>query len=234
MSISHYPGFLAIAEGPDGSGKTSAMRALANHLRANPYIISNGIEVIETRNIGGTELAEELRALIINPQIKMDALQQLILITAARRSNLEEVILPALRRGAYVLCDRFVGSALVYQTLTSDGPDRVTQEDVIELHERFCNGLKPDMTWHISAPATVRLARRQARNEGHDRFDNGDLEFDERVAEAYRTAGPALGHVTVDIDASGTAEDTVNQMIAQLHLVRPELGKVQEDFHSAE
>jgi dTMP kinase len=200
------PGSFVVFEGPDGVGKTSAMKELARRLR------TKGVEVVETRNVGGTPTAEAIRAITLDPGMRLDPIQQNMLIAAARRSNLIEVVIPALDRGALVLCDRYVASALVFQTLNREGGVTIRDQDVLAMHRMACDSFAPDLMIHMHAPAEVRAERRRIRAEGHDRFDNGDAEYDAAIARKYALAGDALGHRTIDVDASGTPEETVVQI----------------------
>jgi dTMP kinase len=199
--------FIAI-EGPDGSGKSTAARNLAARLRGL------GVDVVETRNVGGTPLAEQMRAITLDATIPLDPVQQSMVIAVARRSNLNEVVIPALERGAIVICDRFVASNLVFQTLNREGGSTISDADIVQLHEAYCYGAVPEMTLHVHAPAEVRLERRNMRGEGHDRFDNGDLDYDRAIAAKYQDAGRILNHPTTDIDGSVGPHAIVEQMMA--------------------
>ena len=132
-----------------------------------------------------------------------------------------EVVRPALAAGRFVLCDRFVASTLVFQTLNREGGATVDDATVIEMHRLVCDDQAPDLTLHVHAPADVRLARRNARAEGHDRFDNGDASFDAAVAAKYASAGRVLGHPTIDVDGSGTPDDTVDAMMVAVAPLLP-------------
>lgn len=211
MANSKWPsrkGMFISIEGPDGSGKSTAARNLATRLRAL------GVDVVETRNVGGTPLAEQMRAITLDPSIPLDPVQQSMVIAVARRSNLNEVVIPALERGAIVICDRFVASNLVFQTLNREGGTTISDADIVQLHEAYCYGAVPEMTLHVHAPAEIRLERRNLRGEGHDRFDNGDLDYDRAIAAKYQDAGRILNHPTTDIDGSKGPEEIVDQMMS--------------------
>lgn len=203
-------GTFIVIEGPDGSGKTTAAMRLVEMLRAE------GRDVVHTRNVGGTKTAEEIRRVLLNPEYAMDPMTQAALTTAARRSNLVEVVLPALANGRIVVCDRFVASTLVFQTLSREAGGSIADETVLDLHRLMCDDIAPDMTLHVHAPAEIRAERRRLRNEGLDRFDNGDVEYDRRISQKYSRAGAILGHRTVDIDGSGTVERTLDLMMSAI------------------
>src|SRR3546814_2931490 len=121
-------GAFIVIDGPNGTGKTCALKSAAVRLRAD------GHNVIETREPGGTPLAENLRAMILNADNDMDTTTQLLLLNAARRSHIQQVILPNIEKGAIVLCDRFLASSLVFQSLNSDGTR--TLDDAVILQSR--------------------------------------------------------------------------------------------------
>ena len=102
-------GYFITLEGPDGSGKSTQLELIAEYLR------QNGREVVCTREPGGSEAAERLRQLVLDPQLAIDARTETLLYLAARADHLDKVVRPALASGKIVLCDRFSDSTLVYQ-----------------------------------------------------------------------------------------------------------------------
>src|SRR3546814_15130793 len=124
-------GAFIVIDGPNGTGKTCALKSAAVRLRAD------GHNVIETREPGGTPLAENLRAMILNADNDMDTTTQLLLLNAARRSHIQQVILPNIAKGAIVLCDRFLASSLVYHSLNRSDERRVGQECVSTCRYRW-------------------------------------------------------------------------------------------------
>lgn len=159
-------------EGIDGAGKSTHIEALAERLR------ERGAEVLCTREPGGTELAEQLRELILHRP--MDALTEALLVFAARRDHVQRVIAPALARGACVVCDRFTDATFAYQ-----GGGRGFDAEVLSRLEQWVHGaLQPDLTLWLDLPAeTAALRRAQAR--AADRFEAEDLAFFERVRAGY-------------------------------------------------
>src|SRR3546814_7013265 len=125
-------GSFIVIDGPKGTGKTCALKSAAVRLRAD------GHNVIETREPGGTPLAENLRAMILNADNDMDTTTQLLLLNAARRSHIQQVILPNIAKGAIVLCDRFLASSLVFQSLNSDGTRNLDDAVILQSHAMFC------------------------------------------------------------------------------------------------
>ncbi|MBG9987839.1 dTMP kinase [Aerococcaceae bacterium DSM 111176] len=167
-------------EGPDGSGKTSVIKAIA------AYMEEQGQSIYTTREPGGTGsvIAEEIRELILDVRhTNMDARTEALLYAAGRRQHLTEVILPKLERGHLVLSDRFVDSSLVYQGIARG----LTVERVKEINDFAIEGHLPDMTILIDVPAEVGLERIYAAKgtRQFDRLDQEGLEFHQSVREAF-------------------------------------------------
>lgn len=176
-------------EGIDGAGKSTHIDAVAARLRA-----SCG-EVVCTREPGGTPLAEKLRHLVL--QLPMDPLTEALLVFAARRDHLSEVIVPALARGDTVLCDRFTDASFAYQ----GGGRGVSTEVLSQLEDWVQGALQPDLTlWFDVSPELA--AQRRAAARAPDRFEQQDLVFFNRVRDAYRRRMDAAPHRFVRVDAS--------------------------------
>jgi dTMP kinase len=177
-------------EGIDGAGKSSHIEALAQWIR------DRGHEVVVTREPGGTPLAERLREMVLAEP--MDTLTELLLVFAARRDHLSSQIMPALARGATVLCDRFTDASFAYQ-----GAGRGIAPGLIgQLEHWVQEGRQPDLTLWFDLPAAV-AARRRAAARAPDRFEQQDEAFFARVRAGY--AARALEHAArfVRIDAEG-------------------------------
>lgn len=167
-------------EGIDGAGKSTHIDNLAGRL------VAQGRVVTVTREPGGTPLAEKLRALVLNEH--MDALTEALLVFAARRDHLLQVIEPALRRAEVVLCDRFTDSSFAYQ-----GGGQGLALDVLEVLERWVQGghgvdgksvRQPDLTlWFDLPPAEAAMRLVQARSP--DKFEARGADFFERVSNGY-------------------------------------------------
>jgi dTMP kinase len=181
------PGRFITLEGIDGAGKSSHLAAIQAWLQAQ------GHTVLTTREPGGTPLAETLRELVLHQP--MDALTEALLVFAARRDHLQQVITPALARGDWVLCDRFTDATFAYQ-----GAGRGFDTAVLGQLERWVQqGRQPDMTIWFDAPAATAAMRRAAVREP-DRFEAQDESFFQRVTAGYaaRAAGDAQRFVRVD------------------------------------
>lgn len=167
-------------EGIDGSGKTTQMRILAEHLRRL------GREVLETVEPGGTEVGAQIRRILLdsaNQDLRPTA--ELLLYFASRAQNVEQSILPAIDQGKIVLCDRFTDSTLAYQGCARG----LGEEAVLTLDRIACRGLVPDLTLLIDVDLDTGLSRARVRNTGtagsETRMDDQSLEFHRKVREAY-------------------------------------------------
>ncbi|WP_414156052.1 dTMP kinase [Pseudomonas sp. BNK-30] len=168
-------GLFITLEGPEGAGKSTNRDYLAARLR------EQGLDVVLTREPGGTPLAEKVRELLLAPSDEvMSADTELLLVFAARAQHLAQVIRPALERGAVVLCDRFTDATYAYQ-----GGGRGLSVERIAVLEQFVQGeLRPDLTLVFDLPVEVGLARAAARGR-LDRFEQEGQAFFEAVRQAY-------------------------------------------------
>ncbi|MBA1428191.1 dTMP kinase [Pseudomonas orientalis] len=181
-------GLFMTLEGPEGAGKSTNRDYLAERLRAA------GIEVVLTREPGGTPLAERIREVLLTPSEEpMNPDTELLLVFAARAQHLAEVIRPALARGAVVICDRFTDSTYAYQ----GGGRGLCQERIAAL-ETFVQGdLRPDLTLLFDLPVEVGMARASARGR-LDRFELEGQAFFDAVRTAFlerARAEPARYHL---------------------------------------
>ena len=198
-------------EGIDGAGKSSHIEPLAEAFRAQ------GRAVTRTREPGGTELAEALRELLLHRP--MDALTEALLVFAARRDHICQVIAPALGRGEGVLCDRCTDATFAYQ-----GGGRGFDLETLSILERMVQTgiapqpdlmLEPDLTlWFDLAPAVA--ASRLAEARAPDRFEAQDAAFFERVAQGYAARAQAAPQRFVRIDAAQTRHAVWQQLTSTL------------------
>ncbi|WP_417778216.1 dTMP kinase [Stutzerimonas xanthomarina] len=168
-------GLFITLEGPEGAGKSTNREYLAQRLR------DRGLDVVLTREPGGTPLAESIRELLLAPADEpMNSDTELLLVFAARAQHLAQVIRPALARGAVVLCDRFTDATYAYQ-----GGGRGLSTQRIEQLESFVQGeMRPDLTLIFDLPVEVGLSRAAARGR-LDRFEQEGLGFFEAVRSTY-------------------------------------------------
>lgn len=195
-------------EGGEGVGKTTNLAFIEQYLRGH------GLEVILTREPGGTPLGEKVRSLLLD-STHMDSRAELLLVFAARAQHIADVIRPALDAGHWVLCDRFTDASYAYQ-----GGGRGIESSVIGFLERWVQqGVQPDLTLLLDASPDVGLAR--ARNRGHaDRFESEQLSFFENVRRAYLDRAAAQPERIKRVDASGSLEEVQDELARHLdHLI---------------
>jgi len=182
-------------EGVDGAGKSTHIPWIAERLR------EGGREVVVTREPGGTPLAEKLRALVLAEP--MDPLAETLLMFAARADHVRKVILPALERGAWVVCDRFTDATAAYQ----GGGKGVSGDLLQRLAQSVHPDLTPDQTLVFDCPYEVSRSRLSASGRALDRFEAEERAFFDRVRAAYRDlAKAAPGRVRI-IDGSRAPEE---------------------------
>ncbi|CAG1015853.1 dTMP kinase [Burkholderiaceae bacterium] len=190
-------------EGIDGAGKSTHIDAVAQRLR------QGGATVLCTREPGGTPLAETLRELVLHST--MDALTEALLVFAARRDHLQQVIVPALARGETVLCDRFTDATFAYQ-----GGGRGFDAAVLAQLESWVHGdLQPDLTIWFDLPA-VTAAERRAAARAPDRFEQQGVAFFDRVRGGYEARMKAAPQRIVRIDAALDREAVWQQIVSAL------------------
>lgn len=162
-------------EGIEGSGKTTQAKLLKG------YLESKGLEVVLTREPGGTELSERIRQLLADPSLPIRPEAELMLFMASRAQHVRELIRPALERGATVICDRFADSSAAYQ-----GYGRgIDLELISALNEFATGGLKPDLTILLDLDPEEGLRRARRGRGDLDRIELEELEFHRRVREGY-------------------------------------------------
>lgn len=163
-------------EGGEGAGKSTQLKKLAEALGAA------GMEVVTTREPGGSKGAEAIRALLVTGEVdRWDAQTEALLHTAARRDHLARTVWPALERGAWVLCDRFVDSTLAYQ-----GYGHGLKLDFIQGLTRLAIGdFKPDLTLILDLPVEVGLERAGGRGGAEDRYERMGTEFHQRLRQGF-------------------------------------------------
>jgi dTMP kinase len=190
-------------EGIDGAGKSTHIDAVAARLR------EAGSTVLCTREPGGTALAESLREMVLTQP--MDPLTEALLVFAARRDHLAQVIEPALARGETVLCDRFTDATFAYQ-----GGGRGFNVGVLSQLEQCVHGkLQPDLTLWFDLPAAMAAERRAAARRP-DRFEREDVAFFERVRHGYQERMNGAPHRMVRVDASLDRDGVWRQIVGAL------------------
>jgi dTMP kinase len=190
-------GLFITFEGPDGSGKSTQARMLAECLR------NQGRQVLESVEPGGTPIGQQIRRILLDPaNQELTAVSELLLMFAARAQNVEQWIVPALEQGKIVISDRFTDSSIAYQ-----GSGRgLGLETVLELDRIACHGLKPDLTICIDIDTETGLARALARGGSETRLEEQAIEFHHKVREAYHELARREPQRFRLIDGHGTPE----------------------------
>ena len=189
-------------EGIDGAGKSTQHAWLVEYLRRT------GRVVVATREPGGTPLGEKLRSLLLSEPMHLET--EALLMFAARREHVAQVIEPALARGDWVVCDRFVDASFAYQ----GGGRGLAWEKLGALASWVLGDLQPDLTLIFDAPVAIAQQRLHAATAQPDRFEQEQSEFFERVRAAYlRIADENPGRVHL-IDATQTPEE-INKVLEQ-------------------
>lgn len=192
-------------EGTEGVGKTTLIKSLVDYLQ------QQGKDILLTREPGGTPLAEQIRELLLSPQDEaMSENCELLLIFAARAQHIAQVIQPALNAGRWVLSDRFVDASFAYQ-----GGGRGLNVQTIELLRQQFVPVMPHITFWLDAP--VELGMQRARKRGAlDRFEQEKLEFFQKVRASYQNRANAEPKRFVQLNASQTPAQILEQAIAVL------------------
>ena len=184
-------------EGVEGAGKSTQLPFIREMLA------DAGLEVVTTREPGGTELGESLRSLLLAPRSDPMAVDtELRLMFAARSEHLAQTIRPALARGQWVLCDRFTDATYAYQ----GGARRVPASRIAALEEWVQGELQPDLTIIFDVAVPIGMARVHSRGE-HDRFEREEPAFFERIRDSYLQRAHQAPQRYRIVDASGDIEE---------------------------
>ncbi len=202
-------------EGLDGVGKSTQLEKLAGWLR------EQGIDVVTTREPGGTGLGQKLRSVLLSSRTAgLSPLAELALMFADRAQHVDEQIIPALQAGQWVLCDRFTDSSEAYQ-----GAGRgIGTAAVLALHKTLCHDLKPDVTVLMVGDLGHSLARARRRNveqskqseEDENRFEKESRAFHKRVLDAYTAIAQREPERIVKVDATQDIPKVHKRIIAAL------------------
>jgi dTMP kinase len=198
--------FISI-EGVEGAGKSTQVDFIQKYLSAQNKT------VIVTREPGGTQISENIRALLLAPTHPPMAVEtELLLMFAARAEHIKQVIEPALARGDWVLCDRFVDATFAYQ----GGGRGVTQQRIQILADWTLQGLMPELTLLFDLPVEIGLERVVQRNEATDRFEQEKVIFFEKIRESYLHCAIAEPDRIKVVDSSLSIDNIQQQLIKLL------------------
>jgi dTMP kinase len=193
-------GIFITIEGPDGSGKTTALQQVVPRLQQEM-----NRKVVATREPGGSPIAEKIRSLILDPShTDMDSRTEALLYAASRRQHLIEKVLPVLESGDVIFCDRFVDSSIAYQGYARG----IGEEGIREINQFATEGLEPDVTLYIDVPAEVGIQRIHANldEREYNRLDQEKLDFHEKVRAGYLQLAKANPERIVVVDGTMSRE----------------------------
>lgn len=190
-------------EGGEGAGKSTQLKRLVAALEAS------GLEVVATREPGGSPSAEKIRGILLDPQSEFEPATEALLHFAARADHYTTRIAPALRRGAWVVCDRFADSTRAYQGYGL-GLDLAVIEN---LYEIALNGFRPDLTLILDIDVARGMERIGKREGEADRYERMDIAFHERLRKGFLAIASADPERCAVIDADADP-DTVSKRIA--------------------
>lgn len=196
------PLFVTI-EGADGAGKTTAALGLQKKLE------ENGLDCLYTREPGGSRIAEKIRDILLDPaHAEMDDMTEAILYAASRRQHLTDIVLPALRQGKTVICDRFVDSSLAYQgTARNLGFDKVWQ-----LNQMAIQDCLPDVTILLEVSPDTARSRRQHRHEKADRIEAEGNVFQEKVIQGFEQCAARFPQRIRKVNADQSPSQVVEEI----------------------
>jgi dTMP kinase len=193
-------------EGPEGAGKTTIIAMLESFLR------KKGFDVLATREPGGVRIAEEIRSIILNPaHTEMDGRTEALLYAAARRQHLLEKIIPAVKAGKIVLCDRFVDSSLAYQGFARE----LGIDEILQINQFAIGGYFPTLTIYFDLDPKIGLERIQKNKQREmNRLDRESLSFHYKVREGYLKLAERFSDRIITIDASKSVDEVFTMTIA--------------------
>ena len=207
-------GIFITFEGGEGSGKSTQIQKLKNNILG---FISD-VEIVISREPGGTEVAEQIRDILVNGAAdKLSVRAETLLMIAARAEHIDRVILPAIKRGAIVLCDRFKDSSIVYQGIANNIPSR----KIDKIHSFALKTCEPDLTILIDVPAEIGIKRALDRNESNQRFERKGELFHQKIRDGYLKIASSHPDRIKIIDGSQTIEkisDEIFQLVSPILL----------------
>lgn len=195
---------MIVCDGSNGAGKTTVIKAIAEHLQ------SLNREFIISREPGGTPVGEKIREVVLSPATpEMCDLTELLLFGAARAQHLQEKILPALVAGKVVICDRFVAATISFQHYARGIDLRLIEQ----INDLVLNGFQPDMNIILDLDPLVGMARVHQRGEGLDRMEDQQAEFLQRARNGYLMQAQQNPALFALVDASQPLADVVAQVL---------------------
>ena len=204
-------GILISFEGSEGCGKSTQIRRIADRLEAIDHV-----DVIVTREPGGTDIGEEIRHLLMhssnNPAMVPEA--ELLLFAASRAQLVRELILPNVKAGKMVLCDRFLDSTTVYQGVAR----QIGQDPVTQINDFAVGDIVPDLTVSVDVPAEVGLERIKHRiSDMPDRMEEENVSFYAKVREGYLILARSLPDRFLVVDGTKMPQEVEEEIWQEIH-----------------
>ncbi|WP_434122116.1 dTMP kinase [Salinicoccus roseus] len=196
--MSHFITF----EGPEGSGKTTLIARVFEHL-------SKSYEVIMTREPGGIGISEMIREILLAKGNDMDERTEALLFAASRRQHLMEKVLPALEAGKIVLCDRFIDSSIAYQGYAR----HIGAEAVMSINRFAIEDHMPDLTIYLKLDPEIGLERISSNNRVHNRLDAEEIDFHKNVVMGYNELSENFPERIKTVDASQSPDKVMEDAI---------------------
>lgn len=207
-------GLFITLEGMDGVGKSTQIKLLTE------YFDNLGFEVVATRDPGGTNISEKIREILLDSNNKsMSFMTETLLYSASRTQLVKQTIRPALKRGAVVICDRFIDSSLAYQGVAR----KIGLENVEQINKLALEGLTPDITFFLSLPPEVALKRKQEQKE-LDRMEKQKFYFHKKVYDGYIEIIKRYPDRIQSIDASLQINEVHQEILKKLNKIFDEYG----------
>ncbi len=207
-------GIFITFEGPDGSGKTTQLKLLAN------YLIEKGYDVVTTRDPGGTIISDKIREILLRPDyIDLKNQTEILLYAASRAQLVHEVIIPALNQGKIVLSDRFIDASIAYQAY-----GLAIDKNIIEEINMFASsGLKPHRTYLLSIKPKIGRERVLARNISEfsdtlDRIEQKDIEYHQRVLNGFNELAENNKARIIKIDGEQSVDKIFQSIMSDLEI----------------
>lgn len=201
-------GIFITFEGPEGAGKTTIIQMIAQELEKQQ------VEIVSTREPGGIHISEQIREVILSPDnTAMDGRTEALLYAAARRQHLVEKVIPALNRGAIVLCDRFIDSSLAYQGYARG----LGMDEVLSINEFAIDDMMPTKTYYFDIEPEIGL-RRIEKNKTREvnRLDMEKVDFHHKVREGYQKVCERFSERIVMVDASKSMDEVFHEVLQSI------------------
>ena len=206
VTKSKNKGIFISFEGGEGCGKTTQIKLLKEHL------INQDKNVLATREPGGTTETELIRKSLVSGNINnWDSISEALIFTASRRQHLNKVIIPSLNLDKIVLCDRFFDSTLIYQGYVGKVDDKILND----LHDNFCYGIMPNLTFFLDINPDIGLKRSNKRNKNkkENRFEKHGLEYHNKISEGFKIRADLEKNRIITINANLNISDISIQII---------------------